>query len=236
MISLKFPADKPNTVVQSRQPKTQLMSNFFQTLTNSVKHWYIPLIFGIIFLICGFYVFSVPLATYVTLSVIFSVSFLVSGITEVFFSIQNNKSLQGWGWFLVSGLLTTAIGLYLVSNPQISMSVLPFVVGFTLLFRSFQLLGFAFDLRSQKILSWGNVALASAGGIIFSLLLIFNPVFTGMSLVTLTAVSFIFIGVASIMLALDLRKLKKFPEKISEELKDKMRSVQEEIDELKRRK
>ncbi|PQA95572.1 hypothetical protein B0A69_04100 [Chryseobacterium shigense] len=212
------------------------MANLFQTLTNTVKHWYIPLIFGIIFLICGFYVFTVPLATYVTLSIFFSVSFLFSGITEIFFSLQNNKSLQGWGWFLISGLLTTAIGVYLVSNPQISMTVLPFVIGFTLLFRSFQLLGFAFDLKSQKILSWGNVALASAGGIIFSLLLIFNPVFTGLSLVTLTAVSFIFIGIASIMLALDLRKLKRFPSKISEELKNKVRSLQEEIDELKNRK
>ncbi|WP_238555475.1 HdeD family acid-resistance protein [Chryseobacterium sp. P1-3] len=187
------------------------MASLFQTFTNSVKHWYIPLIFGILFLIFGIYVFSVPLATYVTLSVFFSVSFLFSGITEIFFSLQNSKSLQGWGWFLVSGLLTTAIGIYLIAYPQISMTILPFVVGFTLLFRSFQLLGFAFDLKSMRVMSWGNAALASVGGIIFSLLLIFNPVFTGISLVTLTGVSFIFLGIASIFLALDLRKVKKNP-------------------------
>ncbi|ROI01531.1 MULTISPECIES: DUF308 domain-containing protein [unclassified Chryseobacterium] len=210
------------------------MANLFQTFTNTVKHWYIPLIFGILFLIFGIYVFSVPLATYVTLSIFFSVSFLFSGITEIFFSLQNSKSLQGWGWFLVSGLLTTAIGIYLIAYPQISMSILPFVVGFTLLFRSFQLLGFAFDLKSMKIMSWGNVALASVGGIIFSLLLIFNPVFTGISLVTLTGVSFIFLGIASIMLALDLRKVKKIPGKISQELRDKIRSLQDEIDDLKK--
>lgn len=210
------------------------MANLFQTFTNTVKHWYIPLIFGILFLICGFYVFSVPLATYVTLSIFFSVSFLFSGITEVFFSLQNSKSLQGWGWFLVSGLLTTAIGVYLIAYPQISMSILPFVIGFTLLFRSFQLLGFAFDLKSMKIKSWGNVALASAGGIIFSLLLIFNPIFAGISLVTLTGVSFIFMGIASIMLALDLRKIKKIPGKVSQELRDKIKSIQEEIDDLKK--
>ncbi|MET3035363.1 DUF308 domain-containing protein [Chryseobacterium sp. NRRL B-14859] len=210
------------------------MANLFQTFTNTVKHWYIPLIFGILFLIFGIYVFSVPLATYVTLSIFFSVSFLFSGITEIFFSLQNSKSLQGWGWFLVSGLLTTAIGIYLIAYPQISMSILPFVVGFTLLFRSFQLLGFAFDLKSMKIMSWGNVALASVGGIIFSLLLIFNPVFTGISLVTLTGVSFIFLGIASIMLALDLRKVKKIPGKVSQELRDKIRSLQDEIDDLKK--
>ena len=210
------------------------MPNLFETLTHTVKHWYIPLLFGILFLIFGIYVFRVPLATYVTLSIFFSVSFLFSGITEIFFSLQNSKSLQGWGWFLVSGLLTTAIGIYLIANPQISMTVLPFVIGFTLLFRSFQLLGFAFDMKSMRIMSWGNIALASVGGIIFSLLLIFNPVFTGISLVTLTGVSFIFMGIASIMLALDLRKVKKIPGKVSQELKDRIKAIQEEIDQLKK--
>lgn len=210
------------------------MSNLFQSFTNTVKHWYIPLIFGIIFIGCGIYVFTVPLATYLTLSVIFSVSFLVSGITEIFFSLQNNKSLQGWGWFLVSGLLTAAIGAYLISNPTISMAVLPFVIGITLLFRSFQLLGFAFDLKSQKILSWGNVAITSVGGIIFSLLLLFNPIFTGISLVTLTGISFIFIGIASVMLAMDLRKIKNFPSKVSNELRSKIKALQDEVDELRK--
>nr|WP_115958545.1 DUF308 domain-containing protein [Chryseobacterium flavum]REC67584.1 HdeD family acid-resistance protein [Chryseobacterium flavum] len=210
------------------------MPNLFETLTHTVKHWYIPLLFGILFLIFGIYVFSVPLTTYVTLSIFFSVSFLFSGITEIFFSLQNSKSLQGWGWFLVSGLLTTAIGIYLIANPQISMTVLPFVIGFTLLFRSFQLLGFAFDMKSMRIMSWGNIALASVGGIIFSLLLIFNPVFTGISLVTLTGVSFIFMGIASIMLALDLRKVKKIPGKVSQELKNRIKAIQEEIDQLKK--
>ncbi len=76
------------------------MANLFQTLTNTVKHWYIPLIFGILFLICGFYVFSVPLATYVTLSVFFSVSFLFSGITEIFFSCRTANLYKAGDGFL----------------------------------------------------------------------------------------------------------------------------------------
>lgn len=186
------------------------MSNSFQTINSSVNHWYIPLIFGITFLICGFYVFSVPLAAYVTLSIFFSASFLFSGITEMFFSLENRTSLQGWGWFLISGLMTTAIGTYLIANPHISMSVLPFVVGITLLFRSFQLLGFAFDLKNMKVEGWSNVVPTSIGGMIFSLLLIFSPIFMGISLVILTGISFILIGTASVMLALDFKKNKKY--------------------------
>lgn len=207
------------------------MSTLFQTISNAVKHWYVPLIFGIIFLVCGIYIFTVPLETYVSLSILFSISFLVSGILEIFFSIQNNKSLQGWGWFLVDGLLSTAIGVYLIANPGVSLAVLPFVVGFTLLFRSFQLLGFSFDMKSLKILKWGNVALTSVVGILFSLLLISSPIFTGMSLVTLTALAFIFVGISSILLSLDIKKLKNFPEKISKELKERIESLRQEVEE-----
>ena len=51
---------------------------------------------------------------------------------------------------------------------------------------------------------------------------------------TLTGVSFIFMGVASIMLALDLRKVKKIPGKVSQELRDRIKSIQDEIDDLKK--
>lgn len=205
------------------------MTNIFQLLTNSIKHWYIPLIIGIIFTFCGGYVFSVPSESYLTLTVLFSVSFIVSGLMEIFFAVQNTNSVRGWGWYLVDGLLTLAIGIYLVANPEVPVAILPYIVGFTALFRSFQLLGFSFDLKDAKIPNWGSVALTSVLGIIISLLLIANPAIAGMSLVTLTALSIIFIGVSSIMLGLSLKKFKDYPNKLSAELKGRIQNLQNEI-------
>lgn len=105
------------------------MSGFLHSLTNTVKHWYLPLIIGILFILLGAYIMTVPLETYVTLSIFFSVSFFVTGLLEVVFSLQNSRSLQGWGWYLVSGLLSLAIGIYLMTYPGISMTILPFVIG-----------------------------------------------------------------------------------------------------------
>lgn len=205
------------------------MTNLFKTLTNSINHWYIPLIFGIIFILCGIYVFATPLESYITLSVIFSVTFLVSGVSEIFFALQNTKSLHGWGWYLVDGLLSTAIGIYLIMNPAVSMATLPFVVGFVLMFRSFQLLGFAFEMKEIKMINWGNLAIASILGIILSFLLLSSPVFTGISLVTLTACALIFIGTASIVLSFNLKKIKDTPDKINETIKKKISDLQDEI-------
>ena len=121
------------------------MTSLLQNFTGAVKHWYLPLITGILFIAAGVYVFTVPAATYLTLTILFSVSFITMGVAEIVFSIQNSKALSGWGWYLVSGLLSLVIGSYLLMYPGISISILPFVVGFTLLFRSAQVLGFALD-------------------------------------------------------------------------------------------
>lgn len=206
------------------------MANFLKTIRESIKYWYIPLIIGILLMVLGFYLFTVPMETYFTLAMLFSISFIVSGLLDIVFSIQNHKTLSGWGWYLVGGILTLALGIYLVTYPEIPVTILPFVVGFTLLFRSFLALGYSFDLRDMRILSWGNVALASVAGIIFSFLLLASPFFTGLSLVVLTALSFIFVGIASIVLSLDLKKIKDMPERISSELKERLYSVQKEIE------
>lgn len=205
------------------------MSRFLQSIIAPVKYWYLILIVGVLFIVFGVYIFTVPLETYLSLSILFSVSFIISGASESLFSFQNRDTLSGWGWYLVSGLLTLAIGIYMAVYPEISIVTLPYFVGFTLLFRSFQALGISFDMREMKIVSWGNLALASVAGILFSILLIAHPIFTGLSLVSLTALSFLFAGVATILLSLNLKKLKGLPQQAVEDFKKKIATLENEV-------
>lgn len=205
------------------------MANYLKSFTSSVKYWYLPLILGILLIVSGIYVFTVPLETYVTLSVLFSISFVVSGLFDIIFSLNNRKAISGWGWYLVSGLLSFLMGIYLIIYPGISITILPFVAGFALMFRSFQLLGFSFDLRDLGVLRWGNLAIWSVLGIILSFMLIANPFFSGISLVVLTAMAFIFAGISSIVLAFDLKKIKDFPKKLSRDVKSRIQKLQEDI-------
>ena len=115
------------------------MATFFKTIRKTVKHWYVPAIIGALFVVLGFYLFTVPLETYATLTALFSISFLVTGILETWFSIQNREELEGWGWHLISGLFSLAIGILLVTKPEISALTLPMFIGFSLLFRAFHL-------------------------------------------------------------------------------------------------
>lgn len=208
------------------------MAKFFKTIHRSVKHWYIPAVIGVLLIILGIYISTVPLSTYLVLTTLFSISFLASGILEIFFSVQNKESLDGWGWYLTGGILSTLIGIILIIRPEVSAAMLPFYIGFSLMFRSFQGLGLAFDLKEYGIVSWGNLALLSVLGIVFSLLLITYPLFTGLSLVFLTAFSFISVGIAAVILSFNLKKLKNLPSKMSNEFKEKIEDIKKEYKEI----
>ncbi|MBS1667493.1 MAG: DUF308 domain-containing protein [Bacteroidetes bacterium] len=207
------------------------MTSLLSSIQHGIKHWYIPMIIGILFIALGIYIYTVPLETYVTLSILFSLSFIFSGIFEIVFSISNNKSLQGWGWYLTGGILSFILGIYLIMYPAISITGLPFVVGFTMLFRSMQGLGVAFDLKSYGVLSWGNLALVSALGIILSFVLLANPIFTGISIVVMTAMVFIVSGIYGIIFSLQIKKLKDLPNNIGANLKEKINSLTTELKE-----
>ena len=204
------------------------MATFLKTIKKTVKHWYVPAIIGVLLIVFGIYIFTTPLETYATLTMLFSLSFLFSGIAETFFSVQNRKIIEGWGWYLTGGIFNSVIGLMLLSRPEISAFTLPLVVGFTLMFRSIQGLGFSFELKNYGSLKWGNRAIASILGLVFSIILLFNPIFTGISLVVMTALAFIFSGITGIVLGFKLKKLKALPSKIRKELNEKIEVLKKE--------
>lgn len=129
------------------------MSNFFKTVRNSIKYWYVSLLVGILFLIVEIYTFVTPLESYVALSVLFSVSFLASGVAEIIFSISNKNEIEGWGWNLAFGILTLITGVLLLMNPAISITTLPFYIGFLLMFRSIMGISYAIELKNYGVLN-----------------------------------------------------------------------------------
>lgn len=147
--------------------KVITMATFLKTIRNTVKHGYIPAIIGVLFILLGGYLFSIPAETYFTLTIFFSLSFLFSEILEIVFSVQNKEELEGWGWYLTSGIFALLIGIVLNAKPEVAAITLPFFVGFSLLFRSFQGLGFAFELKYYGVIKWENLAILSVLGIYF---------------------------------------------------------------------
>ncbi|MCG2461157.1 DUF308 domain-containing protein [Flavobacteriaceae bacterium F89] len=209
-------------------------TSFLKTLKQAIKHWYIPLLVGIFFVIVSIVAFTSPAGSLLTLSLLFSLSFLFGGLSEIVFSIANKDQLDNWGWSLAFGAITLIVGFLLLINPALSITVLAFYVGFVILFRSISTIGFAIDIKKYGNKKWGGLLILGILGTVVSFMLIWNPLYAGMSVVVLVALSFLFAGLFSILLSLQLRKLhrssKKISAKLIERYDDLMKEIREERD------
>ena len=182
------------------------ISDYANAAENDIKHWYLFPILGLLFIVMSFWVIATPAESYLSLSILFSILFLASGICEIVFSIKNKKTVSGWS--LVGGILDLLMGLLLLAYPLLSALVLALFVGFGLLFRSVWGIGFAVDLKSIKSRNWGWLLVFALLGIATSFIMLWNPVIAGLTVVALTAFALAVLGVFNIVLGFDLKKLK----------------------------
>jgi len=185
---------------------------YLKTVRKSVNQWYIPLIIGLIFIAVGIWTLASPAESYLALTIVFSISFIISGVAEISFSISNRNEIDNWEWTLMFGLVTLFMGIFLLIHPIITFTTLPLFVGFLMLFRSIGGVSFAIDLDNYGIEDWGYLLGVGILGIICSFVLIWNPVLAGATVVVWTGIALITGGAYSVYLSLRLRKLKQLSE------------------------
>lgn len=120
--------------------------------------------------------------------------------------------MEGWGWTLIGGLLDIVIGVYLLAYPLLTMSVLPFILGFWLLFKGFSAIGFAIDLKSYDESNWGVLLALGIIILLFAGMVLAVPAFGVLNIILWTSLSFIAAGVFRVVLAFRLKRLASYRE------------------------
>lgn len=184
------------------------MGTLLETVGSSIKHWWWFLVKGLLLIATGIVIFVHPVAGYAGLSILFSVVIIVSGITQVMFATSNRTLLKGWGWTLVSGILDLAIGIYLSMYPALTMATLPFFVGFWLVYKSFYLMGAAFDLNDLGIPGWGWLLLGGILVLFAGFYVIYYPVDGAIGIVAVSGTAFILAGILYSILSFKLKDIK----------------------------
>lgn len=186
-----------------------MYNDTFKSIKDNIKHWYLPSILGIIFVIVGIWSIITPASTYLSLALIFSITFFIVGLLEIIFSISYRKQLDDWGWSLASGILSVIIGVILIMHPQISVITLPIFVGFVVLYQSIMAIVWSIEMQSYKVPNWGWMLFIGIVGVIFSFFLILNPLFAGFTIAVFTGIALITVGVFHIYFSIELKKLNK---------------------------
>ena len=112
-----------------------------------------------------------------------------------------------------------------MSNPGFTIVLLPIYVGFGLMFRSIHGMTSSFELKSYKAKGWWQLLILGILGFIFSIVMIFNPVVGGITIIYWTAGALLALGGFGIYYAFVLRKLKKNSKRISADLKNRYEAI-----------
>jgi uncharacterized membrane protein HdeD (DUF308 family) len=185
---------------------------------------------GVLLLFGAFYVFSQPLGSYLALSIFFAVFMLIDGISGIAFSLSNRDRMQGWGWQLASGIISTLIGLALFMHPALSAAILPIYVGFWVLMKGSLITGVAFDLKSHNIKNWGWILVLGIINIVLGVMMIVNPIFGASLVLIFTSISLFTMGVSMITVSLWLRKIKHKVVELKDTSKDKLEDIKASIE------
>ncbi|MGZ3821459.1 MAG: HdeD family acid-resistance protein, partial [Mucilaginibacter sp.] len=149
--------------------------NFRKSGNNIINYWWLILLAGVLLISLGIWVITSPLQSYLALSMIFAIGMLAAGLFEVTFSAINYRSLEGWGWALVGGIIDLLIGGYLITYPTITMVILPLIVGVWLLFRGIMAIGNAFEMHYYGFADWWWFLVTGIAIILLALMILVEP-------------------------------------------------------------
>lgn len=199
-------------------------------IKSTINNWWIYLVLGILFIIGAVYVFSVPEASYLTLSKFFAAFILIDGIGGVTFSMTNRERLEGWGWQLASGIFSVFLGLALFIHPSMSMAILPIYIGFWVLMKGSLVIGTSLDLRVLKAKNWGFVFVMGLLNTALGMAMILNPIFGVSMVLLLTSITLPFLGFSMIIVSIWLKKIKTKVVQLKEKDNDKLEELKTSIE------
>ncbi|MFR7879467.1 MAG: HdeD family acid-resistance protein [Butyricimonas paravirosa] len=124
------------------------------------------------------------------LAMYFSIVIIVIGISEIMNAFAGGNS-RHWGWGLFIGLLDLIIGFILLIHHRSSEDILPYIVGFILMFKSIDYIAESLQMSSLKIRGWGWIFIAGIITLFFPSHRLLSPV-RNFNIIIWTGLSFIF--------------------------------------------
>lgn len=115
------------------------------------------IIAGVLLIVAGVYCFVSPDAALSGLSLILGLAMLFSGIVDIVIFASSRRFMLGSGWFLLDGIFTVLLAIFLLCNQAFTMLSLPFIFGMWLLFGGISRFVSSFDLQRLGVRGWGGL-------------------------------------------------------------------------------
>ncbi len=173
------------------------------------RHWWVPVIRGIVAIVFGVIAFTHPVMAAATLVLFFGAWVLIDGVFRVAGAIGHRGSDPDWGFNLIIGILGIIIGFLTFHAPGITaLALVIYIAAWALMIGATEI-ALAIKLRREIKGEWFLIlmGLASIG---FAALLLWNQLAGAAALIWIMAWYAVIFGVLAIIFGFRLRSLPTF--------------------------
>jgi len=111
------------------------------------RGFWLQLLGGILYLVLGFLIVQHPVETMVTFTLVLAAAFMVGGLFRIVSALADR--FHGWGWVLLNGVITLALGIMIWRQwPDSSLVVIGIFVGIDMIFAGWSWIMMALAARS----------------------------------------------------------------------------------------
>jgi uncharacterized membrane protein HdeD (DUF308 family) len=174
-----------------------------QQLDSLGRSWGWVLAFGLATLLIGILVVMDPSSSVVFVAVVIGIEFVLSGI----FHIVASFTSVGEGhrvWMILIGILSIAVGVFLIRHLNITLSILPVIVGIFWIVQG--VMEFFAAVANKEMVSRGWNMLLGVVILIAGIVVVSWPIHSIVALAWLTGLSLIFFGAMISMSAFQVKK------------------------------
>lgn len=156
---------------------------------------------GVLLIVAGIMCLVWEEVALVSLAAVLGVVMLISGIVDIIIFCCSRNMVYGAGWFLIDGILTVILAVFILFNQVFTMLTLPFIFGMWLICTGITRFVNSFDLQRFGVQGWGwftalGLLMIAAGVISF-----IDPVSGAIALGWVLGISLILEGVDAIFRA-----------------------------------
>lgn len=165
------------------------------------KNWYMLLIKGLIMILLAILIFMSPAGALLTYVLYIGIGLLIAGVVRIIQGFRAKGVLDNWGWIALEGVVDIIIGFVLMAHPDITASILPFILGLWGTFYGFYLIIDAFS-------GTGKMGWKLIGGILTVIVgfsIMFNPIMMGMTIAVWIGIMLLIVGIFNVVLSFSLK-------------------------------
>ena len=158
------------------------------------------LISGVLLIFAGVLAIVAPASILLSLTIVFGLAMLISGIIGIAVYIFCGRRLYGVGWILAEGILTALLGLFVLCDQLAMVSIIPYIFGLWTVFSGVIRTVNSLELRRFGVGGWYWLTLVGVACILLGFAAFIRPVIAIQIVGITMGIVFLLQGAASLFM------------------------------------